>query len=106
MARGFGKLTVKKVEHLSRRGMHADGGGLYLQVAEGGSKNWLFRYKLHGRTHWHGMAWHGIGMAWLGFAERHTGGAQAQPGGVQPSAGGRGMICAHGKSSAASAHGT
>jgi len=55
MARGFGKLTVKKVEHLSRRGMHADGGGLYLQVAEGGSKNWLFRYKLHGRTHWHGL---------------------------------------------------
>ena len=55
MARGFGKLTVKKVEHLSRRGMHADGGGLYLQVAEGGSKSWLFRYKLHGRTHWHGL---------------------------------------------------
>jgi hypothetical protein len=34
MARGFGKLTAKKVEHLSKRGMHADGGGLYLQVAE------------------------------------------------------------------------
>src|SRR5215471_5888729 len=55
MARGFGKLTAKKVEHLSRRGQHADGGGLYLQVAEGGSKSWLFRYKLHGRTHWHGL---------------------------------------------------
>lgn len=55
MARGFGKLTVKTVEHLSRRGMHADGGGLYLQIAEGGSKSWLFRYKLHGRTHWHGL---------------------------------------------------
>ncbi|MFT4275697.1 MAG: tyrosine-type recombinase/integrase [Rhodopseudomonas sp.] len=55
MARGFGKLTVKTIEHLSRRGMHADGGGLYLQIAEGGSKSWLFRYKLHGRTHWHGL---------------------------------------------------
>jgi hypothetical protein len=32
MARGFGKLTAKKVEHQSKRGMHADGGGLYLQV--------------------------------------------------------------------------
>jgi hypothetical protein len=38
MAQGFGKLTAKKVEHLSKRGMHADGGGLYLQVAEGGLK--------------------------------------------------------------------
>jgi integrase len=55
MARGFGKLTAKKVEHLSKRGMHADGGGLYLQVAEGGSKSWLFRYKLHGRARWHGL---------------------------------------------------
>src|SRR6516225_9278993 len=55
MARGFGKLTAKKVEHLSRRGMHADGGGLYLQVAEGGSKSWLFRYKLHGRARWRGI---------------------------------------------------
>ena len=55
MARAFGKLTAKKVEHLSKRGMHADGGGLYLQVAEGGSKSWLFRYKLHGRARWHGL---------------------------------------------------
>ncbi|WP_300216606.1 phage integrase central domain-containing protein, partial [Bradyrhizobium sp.] len=35
--------------------MHADGGGLYLQVAKGGSKSWLFRYKLYGRTRWHGL---------------------------------------------------
>jgi integrase len=55
MARGFGKLTAKKVEHVTTRGMHADGGGLYLQVAKGGSKSWLFRYKLYGRTHWHGL---------------------------------------------------
>ena len=54
MARGYGKLTAKKVEHLKTRGMHADGGGLYLQVAKGGSKSWLFRYKLYGRTRWHG----------------------------------------------------
>jgi hypothetical protein len=35
MARGYGELTAKKVEHLTTRGMHADGGGLYLQVAKG-----------------------------------------------------------------------
>jgi integrase len=29
--------------------MYADGGGLYLRVAEGGSKNWVFRYTVNGR---------------------------------------------------------
>jgi hypothetical protein len=29
--------------------MYADGGGLYLRVAEGGSKNWVFRYTANGR---------------------------------------------------------
>ena len=55
MARGYGKLTAKKVEHLSKRGLHPDGGGLYLQVAKGGSKSWLFRFKVSGRTRWHGL---------------------------------------------------
>jgi integrase len=55
MARGYGKLTAKKVEHLSKRGHHPDGGGLYLQVAKGGSKSWLFRFKVDGRTRWHGL---------------------------------------------------
>jgi integrase len=30
-------------------GMYADGGGLYLRVAEGGSKQWVFRYAANGR---------------------------------------------------------
>ncbi len=42
MARGYGKLTAKKVEHLTTRGMHADGGGLYLEVAKGGSRAGCF----------------------------------------------------------------
>ena len=29
--------------------MYADGGGLYLRVAEGGSKQWVFRYAANGR---------------------------------------------------------
>jgi integrase len=29
--------------------MYADGGGLYLRVAEGGSKQWIFRYVTNGR---------------------------------------------------------
>lgn len=30
-------------------GMHADGGGLYLRVAPGGSRQWIFRYRKGGR---------------------------------------------------------
>jgi integrase len=30
-------------------GMHADGGGLYLRIAPGGSKQWVFRYTANGR---------------------------------------------------------
>jgi integrase len=32
-------------------GLHPDGGGLYLQVAPGGGRSWLFRYSLHGKEH-------------------------------------------------------
>jgi integrase len=32
-------------------GLHADGGGLYLQVAPGGSRSWLYRYTMHGKEH-------------------------------------------------------
>jgi integrase len=30
--------------------MHADGGGLYLQVTPSGAKSWIFRFMLHGRA--------------------------------------------------------
>jgi integrase len=32
-----------------KSGMHADGGGLYLRIAQGGSKQWIFRYRKGGR---------------------------------------------------------
>jgi integrase len=32
-----------------RPGMHSDGGGLYLRVASGGSRQWIFRYRKAGR---------------------------------------------------------
>ncbi|WP_371811380.1 Arm DNA-binding domain-containing protein [Brucella sp. 191011898] len=31
-------------------GMYNDGGGLYLQVAKGGTKSWIFRFMLAGRA--------------------------------------------------------
>jgi integrase len=55
MARGYGKLKAKQVEQLTERGLYGDGGGLYLQVAKGGSKSWLFRFKSDGRSRWHGL---------------------------------------------------
>ncbi|SFJ01407.1 site-specific integrase [Bradyrhizobium sp. Gha] len=55
MARDYGKLKAKQIEHLTKRGLYGDGGGLYLQIAKGGSMSWLFRYKTDGRSRWHGL---------------------------------------------------
>jgi integrase len=38
-------LTVKRVERLKQKGRFADGGGLYLQVNQSGSKSWVFKYE-------------------------------------------------------------
>jgi integrase len=50
LARTLNRLSTKFVESKRREpGMYADGGGLYLRVAEGGSKQWIFRYVTNGR---------------------------------------------------------
>jgi integrase len=50
MARTAGGLTALKLGRLVRKpGMHADGGGLYLQVTAGGA-SWIYRYMLNGRS--------------------------------------------------------
>ena len=38
-------LTVKRIERLKEKGRYADGGGLYLQVSESGSKSWVFKFE-------------------------------------------------------------
>jgi integrase len=48
--RRIGALSVAKVNSLKERGFYADGGNLYLQVAPGGTKSWVFRYKENGRA--------------------------------------------------------
>ena len=50
MARTLGRLSAVKVQGTTRAGYYADGGNLYLRVAEGGSKGWIFRYAMRGRT--------------------------------------------------------
>jgi integrase len=49
MARTLNRLSALKVERAKTPGLWADGGGLYLRVAEGGSKQWIFRYATAGR---------------------------------------------------------
>ena len=44
MTRTLNRLSALKVARAKQPGMYADGGGLYLRVAEGGSKQWVFRY--------------------------------------------------------------
>jgi integrase len=54
MFRGKTKLTVKKVER-AKAGRWGDGGGLYLEVADGGSASWVYRWERDGREHWLGL---------------------------------------------------
>jgi integrase len=50
MARTIGRLSAVKVQSLKQAGYHADGGNLYFRVAEGGTRGWIFRFAMHGRT--------------------------------------------------------
>jgi integrase len=49
-ARTSSKLTARHAQNLKKPGYHGDGSGLYLRVATGGSKSWLFRYTKAQRT--------------------------------------------------------
>ncbi len=51
MARETNQLVARKVANLAEEGDYADGGGLYLTVAKGGSKRWEFWYKHDGKRH-------------------------------------------------------
>ncbi|XWN32881.1 MAG: Arm DNA-binding domain-containing protein [Devosia sp.] len=39
------RLTAAQVRSLTEDGRHADGGGLYLVVTPGGTRNWSFMWK-------------------------------------------------------------
>src|SRR5437868_3894585 len=64
MARTTGRLTALKVEKAKQSGMYADGGGLYLQITEGGA-SWIYRYMLGGRAREMGLG----PLALLGLSE-------------------------------------
>jgi integrase len=55
VARGIHRLTQLQLKRASRRGLYADGGGLYLQITKHGSRSWIFRYKRGGRSRMMGL---------------------------------------------------
>lgn len=50
MAKTINRLTAKTVEKKRKPGYLLDGRGLYLQIAQSGSKSWVLRYMLKGRS--------------------------------------------------------
>lgn len=49
------RLKAMQVAKLAAAGMHADGGGLYLRIADDGGRSWVFRYALNGRARYMGL---------------------------------------------------
>ena len=64
MPRHLNRLTALQVGRLNKPGLHADGGGLYLQITKVGNKSWLFRYMEDGKAYGMGLGpLHTIGLA-------------------------------------------
>lgn len=55
MARQHQKLTAVQVSKLTKPGLYGDGGGLTLQITNGGAKSWLFRFMIAGKAHAMGL---------------------------------------------------
>lgn len=49
------RLSALGVKRMTRPGFYCDGAGLYLQIARGGSKSWVFKYCLDGRKRQMGL---------------------------------------------------
>ena len=49
MGNAIHKLSARRVATETKLGRHSDGGGLYLVVAPGGSRKWLFIFRRHGK---------------------------------------------------------
>ena len=62
--RGVAKLSAVEVQKLKKPGHHGDGGGLWLQISEVGSKSWVFRFTRAGKTREMGLgALHTVSLA-------------------------------------------
>ena len=50
MARELNRLSSRTIATKTKSGYYPDGGGLYLQISATGSKSWIFRYTLNGKS--------------------------------------------------------
>lgn len=55
MARTINKLSAAFVAKTNKPGRYADGGGLYLQVSQFGTKAWLYRFMINGTARQMGL---------------------------------------------------
>lgn len=58
MAHLIKKHSAKLVANLRTPGYYGDGDGLWLQIARGGSKSWIFRFTLAGKACEMGLGGH------------------------------------------------
>jgi integrase len=49
MARKINRLNARAVATITKRGRHADGGGLYLSISPNGGRRWVFLFRWHGK---------------------------------------------------------
>ena len=50
MPQVLGRLTASTLSRINSPGFYADGGGLYLQVGQGGARSWIYRFTTQGRS--------------------------------------------------------
>lgn len=50
MAKLIERLNPLQASKLTKPGYYCDGAGLYLQIAKGGSKSWILRFTVNGKT--------------------------------------------------------
>ena len=63
------KLSKERIKSIDKAGMHGDGGGLYLNVAAGGSKSFVFYVQVKGgRRRKYGLG--GVGYTSLNEARK------------------------------------
>jgi Arm DNA-binding domain len=70
MVQKIQRLTALAVSRVSKPGMYADGGGLYLRVGRNGSKRWAFRFMLNSRQH--EMGFRGLNKVSLADARKRA----------------------------------
>lgn len=64
MARQVSRLSALMVNKINEKGLYPDGGNLYLQVSEAGTKSWIFRYMINKKARSMGLgALHTISLA-------------------------------------------